>query len=138
MTSPNLTSPNLTPPIPEPALIDTITGWHAHVYYDPQTTRDQAAALREWVGARFEVVLGRWHDVKVGPHPQAMYQILFANALFPTLVPFLALNRMGLDVLVHPNTADEYADHLHHAMWLGRTLELDGSVLKKAVAAPGN
>lgn len=114
----------------EPVAITSIDGWHAHVYYDPQTTRAVAATLRGWVGARFEVVLGRWHDVKVGPHPQAMYQILFPNALYATLVPFLALNRMGLDVLVHPNTENDYADHLRHAMWLGNTLALDGSMLK--------
>jgi aromatic ring-cleaving dioxygenase len=118
------------PITPAPMTTDAINGWHAHVYYDPRTTRDTAATLRDWVQARFDVVLGSWHDVKVGPHPQAMYQILFANAVFPTLVPFLALNRMGLTVLVHPNTADEVADHLEHALWLGTTLPLDASVLK--------
>jgi DOPA 4,5-dioxygenase len=116
----------------EPVTIDGIDGWHAHVYYDPDTTRDVAATLRDWVGARFAVVLGRWHDVKVGPHPRAMYQILFPNELYATLVPFLALNRMGLDVLVHPNTENEYDDHMRHAMWLGQTLTLDGSMLKRS------
>jgi len=115
----------------EPAAIDTIHGWHAHVYYDPTTTRAQAATLRDWVDARFPgVTLGRWHDVKVGPHPQAMYQILFPNELYPSLVPFLALNRLGLDILVHPNTENEYADHMRHAMWLGQDLPLDPSMLK--------
>lgn len=113
-----------------PAEIAAIHGWHAHVYYDPETTRDTAALLRGWVEARFPVVMGRWHDVKVGPHPQAMYQIAFDNALFPTLVPFLALNRMGLAILVHPNTADQYEDHLTHALWMGAVLPLDGSVLR--------
>ncbi len=117
-------------PTAAPAPIEGIDGWHAHVYYDPATTRARAAVLRGWVEEGFNVMLGRWHDVKVGPHPQAMYQILFKNADFPRLVPFLALNRMGLDVLVHPNTDDEYADHMDHALWLGRTLLLDGSMLK--------
>ena len=115
-----------------PVAVDRIDGWHAHIYYDPATTRETAARLRDWIAAGFEdVVLGRWHDAKVGPHPQAMYQIAFQNALFPTLVPFLALNRQGLAVLVHPNTEDEYADHMEHAMWLGAVLPLDGSVLRK-------
>ncbi len=114
-----------------PASLDTINGWHAHVYYDPATTRETAEKLRTWIAARFDVTLGRWHDGKVGPHPQAMYQIHFPNAAYATLVPFLALNRMGLNVLVHPNTADEYADHMEHAMWLGQDLPLDGSVLRR-------
>ncbi len=109
----------------DPAAID---GWHAHVYFDP-ATRPQAALLREWVEQRFETRMGRWHDVPVGPHPQAMYQVAFANALLPTLLPFLALNRLGLTVLVHPNTARPKDDHLLHALWLGAVLPLDASNL---------
>src|SRR3712207_8632071 len=55
-----------------------ITAYHAHVYYDPATSRREAALLRERVGELFPGVrLGRWHDQPVGPHPQAMYQIVF-------------------------------------------------------------
>jgi DOPA 4,5-dioxygenase len=120
-----------------PQEIEAIDGWHAHVYYDPATTRDTAALLRDQVGARFTVELGRWHDVNVGPHTQAMYQIKFENDQFPTVVPFLALNRMGLDILVHPNTADAYADHLEHALWLGNRLAINGSVLRRVDAPRG-
>jgi DOPA 4,5-dioxygenase len=82
-----------------------ITGWHAHIYYDPDATKDAAARLREGIAARFpSALLGRWHDVPVGPHPTAMYQVAFAPDLFPTLVPFMALHREGLTVLVHPET----------------------------------
>jgi DOPA 4,5-dioxygenase len=107
-----------------------ITGWHAHVYYDPATTKDAAARLREAIAQHFpSALLGRWHDVKVGPHPGAMYQVAFGTELFPTLVPFIALNREGLTVLVHPETGRQKADHLKHALWMGAVLELDGSVL---------
>jgi DOPA 4,5-dioxygenase len=87
-------------------MTETITGWHAHVYYDPATTRSTAAALREALAARFpEAVLGRWHDVPVGPHPSAMYQVAFAPGLLPGLLAFLALNRAGLAILLHPRPA---------------------------------
>src|SRR4051794_33792578 len=46
-----------------------IASFHAHVYYDPATTRSEAETLRSWIGERFPVTLGRWHDVKVGPQP---------------------------------------------------------------------
>ncbi|WP_137123875.1 DOPA 4,5-dioxygenase family protein [Roseomonas sp. HF4] len=108
---------------------DAIKGWHAHVYFDA-ATRDAAARLRDGIAAAFpDAVLGRWHEVPVGPHPQAMYQVAFAPALFPALVPFLALNRDGLAVLVHPETGRQKADHLRHAMWMGAVLALDASVL---------
>src|SRR5215510_9130006 len=48
-----------------------IRDYHAHIYYDPATTRDRAARLREQVAAAFpEATLGRWHDELVGPHTQ--------------------------------------------------------------------
>ena len=108
---------------------DTILGWHAHVYVDAASA-EAARRLREAIGAAFpEAVLGRWHDVPVGPHSQAMYQVAFAPALFPTLVPFIALNREGLAVLVHPDTGRQRADHLHHALWMGPVLPLNAAVL---------
>ncbi|WP_439549986.1 DOPA 4,5-dioxygenase family protein [Falsiroseomonas sp.] len=107
-----------------------ITGWHAHVYYDPATTREEAAVLREAIGAQFpDAVLGRWHDRPVGPHPSAMYQVAFGVALFPALAPFLALNRRGLTVLLHPETGRQRADHTAHALWMGAVLPLDIGVL---------
>ncbi len=107
-----------------------IAGYHAHVYYDP-ASRAAAAALREALAERFRVALGRWHDEPVGPHPQAMYQVAFPVEEFARLVPWLMLDRGELVVLVHPLTGDEYADHAHHALWLGAKLPLALEVLKR-------
>ena len=100
-----------------------IEGFHAHIYYAPET-RPVAERLREAIGAGFAVQLGRWHDQPVGPHPVSMYQVAFAVAEFPRLVPWLMLNREGLSVLVHPLTGNDYDDHAHHALWLGPPLPL--------------
>lgn len=107
-----------------------IGGWHAHVYYDPATTKAVAAGLREAIAAGFPAaLLGRWHDAPVGPHAAAMFQIAFPVALFATLVPYLALHRAGLSVLVHPETGRQRADHAAHAIWLGAALPLDLAAL---------
>ena len=113
-----------------PADTDQITGFHAHVYYDP-ATRDAAARLRDELGSRFTVTLGRWHDRPVGPHPKSMYQVAFVPAQFGVLVPWLMLNRTGLDILVHAETGDDLADHTHHALWLGNKLALDLDALRR-------
>jgi aromatic ring-cleaving dioxygenase len=107
---------------------DRVSDYHAHVYFD-SATRDTALQVREAIGARFDVRLGRVHDRPVGPHPKSMYQVAFPAAEFARLVPWLMLNRQALDVLVHPETGDDVADHTRHALWLGDRLPLDISVL---------
>jgi len=108
-----------------------ISGYHAHVYYEDAATRARAAAIREALAERFSVVLGRWRDEPVGPHPKPMYQVAFAPAEFARLVPWLALNHQGLSVLIHPETGDDPADHSEHALWLGEKLPLDIEFLRR-------
>jgi aromatic ring-cleaving dioxygenase len=107
-----------------------IKGYHAHVYYSPQT-RPVAERLRAEIGERFDARLGSWHDEPVGPHPVSMYQVAFAGEEFSGLVPWLMLNREGLDVLVHPLSGDSIADHTRFAAWLGTPLPLRLDVLRR-------
>jgi aromatic ring-cleaving dioxygenase len=117
----------MTKPPEDPA---AISGYHAHVYYAPTTTREAAARLREGLGERFTVRLGRWHDEAVGPHPISMYQVAFAVAEFPRVVPWLMINRGSLSILVHPLTGDDYDDHAYFSLWLGTPVPLRLEVLK--------
>ncbi len=103
----------------------TIEHYHAHIYYDPASTKGRASALRERVAAEFpQAKIGRWHDELVGPHPRSMYQIAFPRDIFATFVPWLMLNRDGLTILLHPETGDDYVDHTAHAVWFGQILKL--------------
>lgn len=114
-----------------------ITGFHAHVYYDP-STREAAARVRDGLAEQFDVELGRWHDKPIGPHPQSMYQVKFAPEQFGVLVPWLMLHHEGLDVLIHPSTDDAMGDHTDRALWLGEKLALNMDVLRRVnTASPG-
>jgi aromatic ring-cleaving dioxygenase len=123
------------PNAPTMQALAAIHSYHAHVYYDPARTRSVAEALRQRIGERFVVQLGRWHDVPVGPHTAAMYQVAFGTEVFAAFVPWLMLNRGGLDVLVHPNTLAPCDDHLRHALWLGARLALKEAVLPLRIDA---
>ena len=116
-------------------MIDTarITDYHAHIYYD-DASRDRAAELREMIEQRFTVRMGRWHDVPVGPHPSAMYQIAFTPDQFPTLAPFLMMNRMGLTILLHPESGRPRDDHTLNAVWMGQVLPLNSAMLRETDA----
>ena len=108
---------------------DSITGYHAHVYFDA-ATRDKAWALRETIAKRFELQVGRFHEKPVGPHPRWSYQIAFPPQRFGEFVPWLMLNRDGLTVFIHPETGDELGDHAERALWLGELLELHLDALR--------
>lgn len=124
-----------------PRPLREIASFHAHVYYDP-STRAEAERLRHWIGERFSVTLGRWHDARVGPHDQSMYQVAFATDVFPALVPWLMLNHGRLSILVHPNTTNPRRDHLADPIWIGLALAVHGEILpeeaEKEEALPPN
>ncbi|WP_437879774.1 DOPA 4,5-dioxygenase family protein [Pseudomonas sp. LRF_L74] len=105
-----------------------ILGWHAHVYFDA-TTLDQARALCEAAAARFELKMGRVHEKPVGPHSDWSCQLAFRHALFAEVVPWLALERAGLTVFIHPITGNDLVDHRDRAIWMGQVRPLDLSVL---------
>ena len=70
------------------------------------------------------------HDDPIGPHPMGSYQITFTPAHFGNLIPWLAFNRDGLSILVHPDTGDDIPDHTDRAIWLGLKLDLDTGALR--------
>ena len=116
--------------------IESITGYHAHVYYNADNKKI-AQRFRRRIKVHFNVNLGRWHDNPIGPHPIGMYQVEFKADIFSSLVTWMvfnrddlsintwmSFNRDGLSILVHPLTGDDVADHTSFAMWLGESLKL--------------
>ena len=103
-----------------------IVDWHAHVYFEA-SSREAARTLRETIGIELagRIQMGRFHEKPVGPHPMWSYQLSVAPAVLAEVIGWLALNRGGLDVFVHPNTGDPLTDHRDRAIWIGRSYTLD-------------
>ncbi len=99
-------------------------GYHAHIYYDPAKTRGIAERVCAAVGEKFPVEIEEFRDVPRGPHPISNALVIFKPDQFEHVVPWLMLNRDGLDVLVHPLTTDAVEDHRGYAIWLGNPVEL--------------
>jgi DOPA 4,5-dioxygenase len=108
-----------------------VNGYHAHIYYDT-ATRPFAERLGEAIRNTFPVEFGGFRDGPVGPHPIANLQIIFTTAEFQNIVPWLMLNRQGLDVLIHPLTDDSVDDHSLSALWLGKPVSLKLESLRRS------
>ena len=83
-------------------------------------------------------------DRPIGPHPVAMFEVnVFSPAQFGAFIPWLAIWRGPLSVLVHPNTTEEdvhglereLKNHTERAIWLGERIPLDVGRFKSLVAA---
>ena len=106
-----------------------IKGDHAHVYYDP-ATRPTAERLHEAIISQFAMKPGAFSDEPIGPHPISQFSVIFETGEFQKIVPWLMLNREGLDVLVHPLTESSYDDHSKNAMWLGTPVPMRLEILR--------
>ena len=121
----------MTDPTTRPTKID---GYHAHVYYDAET-RLRAEQLREAIAATLGVEVRELSDEPRGPHPVPQFRFTFTAAQFEHVVPWLMLNREGLDVLVHPLTDNSYDDHSRYAVWLGAPVALKLNTMRRTYRA---
>ncbi|MDJ0690843.1 MAG: DOPA 4,5-dioxygenase family protein [Xenococcaceae cyanobacterium MO_188.B32] len=110
--------------------ISLIKGYHAHVYFDRQTF-ERAKVLCEEAGKLFKVTVGRMHCKPVGPHPCWSCQLAFDISEYTNLLSWLALNRNGLTIFIHPLTGNDLKDHTDYACWMGKQKPLKLSVLQK-------
>jgi DOPA 4,5-dioxygenase len=106
-----------------------LKGYHAHVYYNAET-KPLAAKLRETIIGKFTVEPGAFSDEPRGPHPISQFNVTFEIPEFQNIVPWLMLNREGLDVLIHPLTESSYDDHSKNAMWLGTPVPMRLDILR--------
>ena len=104
--------------------------FHAHLYYELDQI-DVAQKLAKEVSDKFNVPVGRVWDKPVGPHPIGSCQISLDQENYPKVIDWLKENRGIVDVFIHAQTGDDYADHTDHVAWLGKSYELNLDIFKK-------
>lgn len=94
-----------------------IKGYHAHIYFDASTL-EQARAMCEEAALLFGVTQGRSTSAR-SARTRTERQLAFGPELITVMLPWLALNRHGLVVFLHPETGHDLLDHTDHAIWMG-------------------
>ncbi len=118
--------------------IETISGYHVHVYFHDAESKSKASSLREEMQQRFQIKISplfEQADIN-DPHQRPMFFAQFPAREFADVVPWVMLNQNGLNVFIHPKTGDDLADHRDYPMWLGSVLpiNLDGMTDRAAKA----
>ena len=117
--------------------VDGLTGYHAHVYFKAKSPSEiQAGQLRAAAKKYFapgiaekNIYVGRFHKKPVGPHTLPMFMIAFTPSVMDQVLPWLQLNAVGLDILIHPETGDDLKDHRDLPFWFGKPQKIDFSKL---------
>jgi DOPA 4,5-dioxygenase len=108
----------------------TISEFHAHIYFDDAAARTRAHALRERLLGEFGGTPGGIRETPGGPHPLPDILVHIPVDRFAEALSFLMLNRGALSILVHPETGAPVLDHTENALWMGAPLEIDVDFLR--------
>ncbi|KAM7224054.1 DOPA-like domain containing protein [Rhypophila decipiens] len=132
---------------PEPLDNGRRGGFDIHIYHHPNNPDQSTHAKHLWQRIRREfpeLRIYTFFDRPVGPHPVAMFEVnLFTPAQFGAFVPWLAIYRGPLSVLIHPNTVEpgvdhaemELRNHTQRAIWMGERIPLDTGLFKRFIKA---
>lgn len=104
-----------------------LRGFHAHIYFDPEELGAAQRLARE-ANTLFNVVVGRFHQHPVGPHPRGSCQLTVPAERFGEFARWAVLHRLGLTIFAHAETGDDLADHSAHVIWFGPSEPLNLSI----------
>ncbi|KAK3303373.1 DOPA-like domain-containing protein [Chaetomium strumarium] len=122
-------------------------GFDVHIYYFQNNAEQSQYARELWERVRREfpeLRIYTFWDRPIGPHPVAMFEVnLLTPAQFGAFIPWLAIWRGPLSVLVHPNTTEqdvphaerELRNHTQRAIWMGERLPLDVGLFTAQIRA---
>lgn len=101
-----------------------VINYHFHIYYSQESIKE-ARELASLASENFPISIGRFHEKPVGPHPMWSVQLTIKTEDFGQVLGWFVFNHKDLILFIHPNTGNDLIDHTEHAIWLGRSVELN-------------
>ncbi|MES2803845.1 MAG: DOPA 4,5-dioxygenase family protein [Bdellovibrionota bacterium] len=98
----------------------------AHIYFSTSQL-EVIKLLREKICTEFktnEIFVGDIIPEPIGPHTLPMLEVNFSQAQYSAFVSWLDQERNVLNILVHPQSGNDYNDHTTGAVWLGKSVPL--------------
>lgn len=98
----------------------------AHIYFNTAEI-DVITGLKQALARDFsneEIFIGDIIPEPIGPHTLPMLEVNFSKAQYNQIVGWLQRERKSLNILVHPQSGDDYDDHTQGAVWLGQAVSL--------------
>ncbi|USG61113.1 DOPA 4,5-dioxygenase family protein [Sneathiella marina] len=106
---------------------EIISGYHVHVYFHDTESKLKAIALKEAMSQKFKIKISRlFEEVNLSEtHQRPMFVASFPASEFAEVMPWVMLNQNRLNMMVHPLTENDLADHGDYPLWLGSVLPLN-------------
>jgi len=104
----------------------------AHIYFAAEEL-NLIKSLHEKICSNFktgEIFVGDIIPEPIGPHSLPMLEVNFAKAKYAEFIAWLERERGSLNILVHPQSGDDYDDHTDGAVWLGNPVPIKLEVFK--------
>lgn len=104
--------------------------YHGHIYYQPKQAQAIEILAKQLAEQTF-IKLQPLSNQLRGPHPLPMLELHFSVDVLDSLIKLLQRDAAGFSVLLHPVLVDELKAHTEQAIWLGKPVDLDLTVLSE-------
>ena len=116
---------------------DKIREYHIHIYHGDVKSKQKAKWLESSLKELFaDDVTGSWDIKVVGPHTKENVELNIKPQAFGKVIQWLQMNNAGLSILVHPNTGNDYRDHIHSSLWINGPVKFKEGFFKPKKTRP--
>ncbi|MBK66849.1 MAG: 4,5-dioxygenase [Rickettsiales bacterium] len=110
---------------------------HIHIYFKDHQ-KEEALTLKAKLAQKFpSLILGRFHEKPVGPHPVGSFLVFPKNEKDERAVKYFLKSKIGnLSAMIHPETGDDFEDHRDENIeWIGPEFDINRDIFTQTIQA---